>query len=387
MKQIPLVNTHIHTPHSFSAFESTEQAANLARRENLRALGISDFNTVEGYKEFAQACSRNDIHPLYGIEFIALSQKDKIEGLRWNDPKNPGAMYFCGKALSHPVSFSEESSQTLSRLWDGTQEHIRRMIDKLNQILSDRGFEVSFTYEGIRDTYARKTVRERHLALALFKSFETTFGDSADRLDAYRKLFGDSGLSRMPDDSPSVQNEIRSRMFKAGRPAYVEEDESAFLPFETVRDIILDSGGIPCYPVLADDSTDLNEHERDVVRLADSLTEMNVHAVEFIPLRNSFDHLKSYVRHFREREFCITFGTEHNTPKLISMIPMARNDTPFDDELAETAFEGACVLAAHQSAVRQGREGFVSRDGALLRTGTQRDEFIKTGAASLELST
>ncbi len=383
MKQIPLVNTHIHTPHSFSAFESTEQAVDLARKEGLRALGISDFNTVEGYDEFAQACARNDIHPLFGIEFIALSLKDKAEGRRWNDPRNPGAMYFCGKALSHPVSFSEESSRTLSRLWDGTQEHIRGMIEKLNGVLAERRFELRFSYEGIRDAYARETVRERHLALALYKSIETTFANTADRLGAYRKLFDDPGLMRLPDDSPAMQNEIRSRLFKAGRPAYVEEDESAFLPFETVRDIILDGGGIPCYPVLADDSTQLNEHESDVAELAETLSEMNIHAVEFIPLRNSFDHLKSYVRHFRQRGFCVTFGTEHNTPKLISMVPKARDEVLFDEELAEAAFEGACILAAHQSAVRQGKEGFVSKDGALLRAGTRRDEFIRIGRAAL----
>jgi len=383
MKQIPLVNTHIHTPHSFSAFESTEQAANLAREEGLRALGISDFNTVEGYKEFAQACSRNDIHPLFGIEFIALSLKDKAEGRRWNDPKNPGAMYFCGKALSHPVSFSEESSQTLSRLWEGTQEHIRGMIEKLNEALAERGFELEFSYEGIRDAYARKTVRERHIALALYKSIETISANTTDRVGAYRKLFDDPNLMRLPDDSPAMQNEIRSRLFKAGRPAYVEEDESAFLPFETVRDIILDGEGIPCYPVLADDSTELNEHENDVVELADTLSKMNVHAVEFIPLRNSFDHLKSYVRHFRQRGFCVTFGTEHNTPKLISMVPKARDEALFDEELAEVAFEGACILAAHQSVVRQGKEGFVSKDGALLRAGIKREEFIRIGRAAL----
>ncbi len=383
MKQIPLVNTHIHTPHSFSAFESTEQAANLAREEGLRALGISDFNTVEGYKEFAQACSRNDIHPLFGIEFIALSLKDKAEGRRWNDPKNPGAMYFCGKALSHPVSFSEESSQTLSRLWEGTQEHIRGMIEKLNEALAERGFELKFSYEGIRDAYARKTVRERHIALALYKAIEATSANTADRVGAYRKLFDDPNLMRLPDDSPAMQNEIRSRLFKAGRPAYVEEDESAFLPFETVRDIILDGEGIPCYPVLADDSTELNEHENDVVELADTLSKMNVHAVEFIPLRNSFDHLKSYVRHFRQRGFCVTFGTEHNTPKLISMVPKARDEALFDEELAEVAFEGACILAAHQSVVRQGKEGFVSKDGALLRAGIKREEFIRIGRAAL----
>jgi len=46
------VNNHIHTPYSFSAFDTVTQAVRLAVAEDLRILGINDFYVTDGYQEF-----------------------------------------------------------------------------------------------------------------------------------------------------------------------------------------------------------------------------------------------------------------------------------------------------------------------------------------------
>lgn len=51
-----------------------------------------------------------------------------------------------------------------------------------------------------------------------------------------------------------MENEIRSKLLKAGGAAFVPEDPKAFLPMETVCQIIKAAGGIPTYPFLADDA-------------------------------------------------------------------------------------------------------------------------------------
>ncbi len=355
-------NTHIHSPYSFSAFDSIGQAVALARGEGVRALGISDFNTVEGYEEFRDECRAGGIYPLFNIEFIALSREDKDGGVRWNDPANPGIMYYCGKALDFPLSFSEDSINVLSSLWKGGQEHIWKVIEKLNAYLRERNVDIALDYRMIRSELAKNTVRERHLAKALYREIARMKLDPAECRAVYRRLFDDPSFEADLDEPVGMQGEIRGRLLKAGKPAFVEEKSEAFLPPEKIKRIILDGGGIPCYPVLAHEKAGADDHESDPENLASALQERGFHAVEFIPLRNDIRRLKRFVESFHRRSFCVTFGTEHNTPHLGPMVPAARNGVALDESLRNIARRGTCILAAHQQRRRGGLTGFV--DGA-----------------------
>ena len=61
------VNSHIHTPYSFSAFESIEQAFEMARSEGVRVLGINDFFVTDGYDEFGRTAGKYGIYPIFSI--------------------------------------------------------------------------------------------------------------------------------------------------------------------------------------------------------------------------------------------------------------------------------------------------------------------------------
>src|SRR5210317_2027764 len=98
------VNSHIHTPYSFSAFRSIEEAFAMAEKEGIQVLGINDFFVTDGYSEFNETAEKYRIYPLFNIEFIGLLKEEQEKGIRVNDPGNPGRMYFCGKALDYPVS-------------------------------------------------------------------------------------------------------------------------------------------------------------------------------------------------------------------------------------------------------------------------------------------
>jgi hypothetical protein len=376
-------NTHIHTPYSFSAFESIDQAVRLARDEQISVLGISDFNTMEGFSEFSLTCEKYAVHPLYNIEFICFSEEDKQRNLRWNDPKNPGIIYFCGKALSFPSPLSNDSRNLLGSLWKGTQDNIWKVIHKVNEYLQDRNIDITLDYHQIRCTFAKNTVRERHVAKALYVAMSSKW-DSAGLPEAFRILFNDPSFSGPLGDSAFMQNEIRDRLLKAGKPAYIEERPEAFLSLPVIRSLILEAGGIPCYPVLADEKSGLTEYENDPSRLADRLIEQQIYAVEFIPLRNGLEHLRNYVRVFRERGFCVTFGTEHNTPSLIPLLPSTRGGVPFDEELLQVAYEGACILAAHQEQRRLQRQGFLDELGIRAVAQQQLRDFIRIGDQAIQ---
>ena len=85
---------------------------------------------------------------------------------------------------------------------------------------------------------------------------------------------------------------------------------------------------------------------------------------------------------FTAKGFIITFGTEHNTPEMIPLTVTARGSVPLDESLKKIAWEGACVIAAHQYLRADGRQGYVLPDGT--HSNNQKQELIKLGQLVIE---
>jgi len=358
------VNGHIHTPYSFSAFSALNTAFKMATDENISVLGINDFYVTDGYELFHQGCIMNKIFPLFNIEFIGLLKDEQKKGIRINDPNNPGRIYFSGKGLDFPFQTGWMQRRQLKNLKKESQVQIKAMIDKLNRLLKDEHPAMKLTYQEIRREYAQDLVRERHIAKALRILVARTFSDSEKQIQFFEKLYGGKNSKTSPSNHAALENEIRSNLLKSGGAAFVEEDEKSFLDLRKIIKLIISSGGIPCYPVLLDDpSGRLTEYEGDPEGLYTSLKNLGIECIEFIPGRNDFDILKKYVEFFHEKGFIITFGTEHNTPEMIPVTVTARASRPLDETLKKIAWEGACVIAAHQYLRADGRQGYVLPDG------------------------
>lgn len=356
-------NLHIHSPYSFSAFENIHEAVSLAHQQNVFVLGISDFNTTEGYDEFTVECQKIGIFPLYNMETIALSVEDQDAGKRWNDPSNPGAIYFCGKGLKYPPNYGDNVQKTLSKIAQLSDLRIQQMLEKLNKHLDGTLPGIKLDYENIRDTMSKGSVRERHLAKALQKTIENSFPNVDERKKALKSLYGSESKVDV-NDQVAMQDELRSNLLKAGKIAFVEESPEAYLSFEKARSLILEMGGIPCYPVLADRSKgELTEIERDPHSLSDELIKRGIHCVEFIPARNDIELLRDYMAVFSEKGMIMTVGTEHNTARMESMIPACRGRVDLGEALRKIFWQGACVVAAHQYLTSKGKSGYVDALG------------------------
>ena len=152
--------------------------------------------------------------------------------------------------------------------------------------------------------------------------------------------------------------------------------------------MILQLGGIPCYPVLADGTEPICQYEQDIDKLAQHLRQQNIHCVEFVPVRNSPEALTKYVTKLRQLGFAITSGTEHNTLDLIPIEPTCLGKEAIPEKLQEIFLEGAYVVAAHQFLTLQGEQGYVDRSGNLndtYETSEQRiSAFATLGAAVVQ---
>ncbi len=109
-----------------------------------------------------------------------------------------------------------------------------------------------------------------------------------------------------------------------------------------------------------------------------TLLQNNIYAIELIPGRNRYEILKEFVKYFHEHGFVVTFGTEHNTPRLDPMKVSCSGEVPLDKELININYEGAAVIAAHQYLISIGEEGY--SNGTKAKT-EEKEEFAELGKA------
>ncbi len=407
-------NAHLHSPHSFSAFTSIDQALDMAVAEGVKIVGINDFYTTAGYDAWAGGCKSRGIYPLFNIELISLNEADQKAGRRVNDPGNPGRTYISGKGLRQPFHLDEPYAGLLAGVLKESNQQVVAMLNKLNALPAMQEAGIQLDLQWILANLTQGMFRERHLAKALrLKVAEATgFGDAqtsttaqsqstdaiatdtnADAIatdsnavafkNLLEKIFGGKELKSNPADAAGVENEIRGNLLKAGGAAFVPETPEAFLPVESVQAIILAGGGIPTYPFLADDAKGgYTDFEGNLEEVAKELTDRGFHSVEFITTRNGVELLEKYAAYLHDKGFVVTFGSEHNTPAMEPIELFARNSTPLTDKLQQINFEGACVVAAHQHLVAQGLRGYVDADGKADRS--KRDEFVALGKELIE---
>ena len=377
---IPKVNAHLHTPYSFSAFRDIDDALDRAVLEDVKVVGINDFYTADGYKEWGDGCKKRNLYPLFGIEFISLNEEDQKARLRVNDPANPGRTYLSGKGLANPFNLEEPYVSQLIAVQSESNKQVEAMCVKLNEHLKKNHFGFELDLSWIKRELTKGFVRERHLARALrMKVYELCDNDESTIKDLLQKIFGGKELKSTLDNIAGVENEIRGNLLKTGGAAFVPEDINAFLPMQTVCEIIIAAGGIPTYPFLADDEKGkYTDFENDLKRVARQLKERGFHSVEFISTRNDVKLLEEYATYLHNQGFIVTLGTEHNSPMMEPVELYARNQTPLSDTLKRINYEGACVIAAHQHLISQGLEGYLDKNE--WGDSVKCEEFVRLGA-------
>lgn len=375
----PKVNAHLHTPYSFSAFNNIEDALDRATKEGVAVVGINDFYTTQGYKEWAEGCAKRKLYPLFNIELIGLNEKDQQASLKVNDPANPGRTYISGKGLKHPHHLDEPFATMLSGVLSESNKQVLSMCEKLNNHLAENNCGFVLDIDWIRNNLTKGMIRERHIAKALrIKIFDYCNNDLECVHNTLKTIFEGSDPKANLKDYVALENEIRSRLLKSGGVAFVPETSNAFLPVQDICNIIIAAGGIPTYPFLSDDANgSYTDFEGNLELVAQELTDRGFHSVEFISTRNDMKLLEKYASYLHNQGFVVTLGSEHNTPAMEPIELFARNGEPLSDELMKINYEGACVIAAHQHLMQQGLEGYIDDKGVADRS--KRNEFVKLG--------
>jgi hypothetical protein len=240
------------------------------------------------------------------------------------------------------------------------------MVERLQEIFAAAGLKTGLDESSIVHSLVRHhevqpsqvCLQERHVARAFQEALFSQVAPQ-ERRQVLGRLFGLPSNSE-PSDAVRVQNEIRTHLMKVGKPAFVPEK---FVNFAQACRLILELGGIPCYPVLADGAMPICPYEDPPEKLVEAMKRNRIYCAEFIPIRNRPEVLERYVRTVRGAGIIVLAGTEHNTPDLIPMEPLCVGGLPIPRHVMEIFQEGACVVAAHQFLSLHGRCGYVDVEG------------------------
>lgn len=377
------LNSHIHLPPNFSAFTTIAQVIDLAKAQDVRVIGVTNYYDYRVYDQFAQLASTAGIFPMFGLEIISLVDNLVKAQVKINDPGNPGRLYICGKGTMKFQPVPPAAKKVLTRIRRSDATRMAEMIAKLAAHFASVGVDLAITEASVKQMIVDRNacaadqvyIQERHIAQAAQEALFAKVSE-AQRAEVLTKAYGVAPKAGVTE-AVKTQNEIRSNLLRAGKPAFITE---AFVDYPEARDMILAMGGIPCYPTLADGASPLCGFEDPINKWVTTLREMNIHMVEFIPIRNSPEVLATYVKAARAAGLAVVGGTEHNTLDLIPLEPTCLKGAPVPDEVKAIFREGACVVAAHQFLTAHGQDGFVDTKGKPSPIYKTADERIKTFA-------
>jgi len=379
----PRVNAHIHLPPNFSAFESVEEAVNLAAEEGIGALGVSNYYNYDVYGNFVDCARKKGVFPLFGLEIICMDDALRDAGVKINDPVNPGKIYICGKGITRFDEITPQAARLNDLMCRNDSTRMAAMVERMAQVFAQRGLETNIDQSAVvemivgRHGSDRDTVylQERHISQAFQEAlFEMV--QPQERIERLNGILGAETKAKDPEDFVAMQNDIRSHLMKVGKPAFVEE---TFISFDDSYRLILELGGIPGYAAVADGAAPISDFEQSPEELIAAVKGRNIHAMEWIPPRNTIDVLRDYVTKIRKAGLAITAGTEHNTLDLIQFDPFCKDgDVP--DDIRAIFWEGACVVAGHQFLTLHGECGYVDGEGNPNPDYASADERIKSFA-------
>lgn len=384
-KGVPAANTHIHLPPNFSAFQSVEQAIDKGAAEGLVVLGAGNYYDFRVYEQFTDLALAKGIFPLFGTEIIAMQEDLRRQGIRVNDPVNPGKTYICGKGITRFTDLSKDASPLLEQIRNNDAWRAEQMAASLDRYFLAHRINTNLDAGTIIQMVARRhrcptdwvVLQERHLAMAFQQRlFEIIPEGHRSKVLGDLLGLGPRESDRL-EDPVGLQEQIRNILMKVGRPCFVPE---LYIDLDKARGLIRQLGGIECYPVVADMANPPCQFETPVDQLAQRLKAMGVYMVEFISVRNSPPVVTHYVQALRQSGFAICNGTEHNTERILPLEPTCKAGQPIPDQLRRIFWEGACVIAAHQYLTANGKLGFVDEEGRPNPAWPEPDQRIKAFA-------
>ena len=271
-----LINLHCHTFYSFNAYGYSPTAlAWLAKRGGFKALGIVDFNVLDGVEEYLTTCEAIGVRGSAGLETRVYVPEFSTSEI--NSPGEPGICYLMGIGFtsSQPPAAVAPILVNMRHL---AEQREREMVQRLNRHLE----QVEIDYDrNVLPLTPGGNATERHILVAFIQAAARCFPDPtpfwAEKLGLTLEQVADQ-----IGDEPKFQNLVRAKLMKQGGVGYLQPSRDTFPSLEDVNKLIVACGALPCAAWL--DGTSAGEQA--IEELLDLLISKGVVSFNIIPDRN-----------------------------------------------------------------------------------------------------
>jgi hypothetical protein len=387
------VNMHCHTFFSFNGYGYSPTAlAWLGRRQGLKAMGIVDFDVLDGVDEFLQACDLVALRGSAGLETRVFVPEFATREI--NSPGEPGVCYQMGAGLtsSHATG---RAADILADLRQRAATRNRTMLQKVNAYLDP----VTIDYEAdVVPLTPAGNATERHMLTAYVAAAERTYPARAERVRFWAERLGQRAeqVEAGIEDAPGFQNVIRSKLMKQGGVGYMQPGPDSFPSLDALHEMAVLCQALPCFTWL----DGMSEGEQAIEELLNLMVKRGAVAVNVIPDRNwnlknhdekqvKVRNLYHIVRLAQEYDLPLNVGTEMNRfgLKLVDDF-----DAPEMGPVRRPFIDGALFMYGHTVAQRASGIGYQSQWArSCLPTRRERNAFyvalgrsVPPGRAGLE---
>lgn len=316
--QLGIVNMHCHTFFSYNAYgHSPASLAWLAKKRGFAAIGIVDFDVLDGVDEFLSACELLGVRGSAGIETRVFVPEFATREI--NSPGEPGIYYHMGIGFTSsqpPI----EVAPILASMRTRAARRNREMLVRLNAHLVP--VEINYEADVLPRTPAGNAT-ERHMLAAIIQAADRRLPDQAERVKFWAGKAGleEDWIAAVIDDYTKFSNLLRARLMKKGGVGYVQPSPQSFPTIEEFHRLIVACGAMPCATWL----DGLSEGEQAIGELLDLLIGKGAAALNIIPDRNwniadpETRHLKvqklhAIVQTAGALDLPLNVGTEMNSP-------------------------------------------------------------------------
>jgi hypothetical protein len=341
------INMHMHSFFSYNhSNHSPVRLAWEAKKHNLFAAGLCDFDVLDGLEEFIVAGNKLQVRTAVFIETRAFLKE--FADREVNSPGEPGVIYIMGAAFGKKPSDTTKAAQTLNNLRLQANKRNAELIKRINAKVP----EISIDYQkDVCSLSPGSCPTERHIVKAYRIKSEVVFKNIEKRAEFFSKLFNASPekTKDIIQNKNQFEEKIRSVFAKKGGIGYVQPDEKTFPSADDFIQMVLECGAIPMVAWL--DGT--SKGESAPMSLLECLAEKGASALNIIPDRNhniknpeerkmKIEKLNEIIECARKLNFPINIGTELNKDgqPLYDDIINAEALKPF----AKLFIEGAAVM-------------------------------------------
>ncbi len=354
-----VANMHCHTFFSFNAYGYSPTAlAWLAKRRGFKAIGIVDFDVLDGVDEFLTACDAVGMRGSTGIETRVYVPEFATREI--NSPGEPGIFYYMGIGFTSGQVLPSVAS-TLADMRHRAGQRNREIVERVNAYLDP----VTIDYDrDVLPLTPSGNATERHLLVAYVRTAEKIVPDPIE-FWASRLGMSSDRVATVIGNAPQFQNMTRLKLMKRGGVGYVQPSPESFPTVEAINRFVIGCGALPCATWL--DGT--LPGEQAIEELLELLIRKGAVALNIIPDRNwnipdpemrrlKVQKLYDVVRLAERLALPLNVGTEMNAfgQKLVDDF-----DAPELAPVHKAFWDGAHFIYGHTALERALGLGYQSR--------------------------